>query len=37
MRFASIAEGGNLLTPQQEFAKLKVVADAASATWGAND
>jgi len=35
--FASIAEGGNLLTPDQEFAKLRLVADVARATWGAND
>lgn len=32
--FASIAEGGNLLSPQEEFAKLKLVADVARATWG---
>jgi 5-methyltetrahydropteroyltriglutamate--homocysteine methyltransferase len=32
--FASIAEGGNLLTAEQEFAKLKLVADVARATWG---
>ena len=35
--FASIAEGGNLLTPDEEFAKLKLVADVARATWGPND
>jgi 5-methyltetrahydropteroyltriglutamate--homocysteine methyltransferase len=32
--FASIAEGGNLLTPAEEFAKLRLVADVARATWG---
>ena len=35
--FASIAEGGNLLTAGEEFAKLRLVADMARATWGAND
>ncbi len=35
--FASIAEGGNLLTPDEEFAKLKLVADVARATWGRSD
>jgi 5-methyltetrahydropteroyltriglutamate--homocysteine methyltransferase len=32
--FASIAEGGNLLSPEEEFAKLQLVADVAAATWG---
>ncbi len=32
--FASIAEGGNLLPPETEFAKLRLVADVARATWG---
>jgi 5-methyltetrahydropteroyltriglutamate--homocysteine methyltransferase len=31
--FASIAEGGNLLTPEEEFAKLRLVAEVARATW----
>jgi len=35
--FASIADGGNLLSPEAEFAKLRLVADVARATWGAND
>jgi 5-methyltetrahydropteroyltriglutamate--homocysteine methyltransferase len=32
--FASIAEGGNLLPPEAEFAKLRLVADVTRATWG---
>lgn len=32
--FASIAEGGNLLTAEQQFAKLKLVTEVARATWG---
>ncbi len=32
--FASVAEGGNLLTQGEEFAKLRLVASAARATWG---
>jgi 5-methyltetrahydropteroyltriglutamate--homocysteine methyltransferase len=32
--FASIADGGNLLTAEEELAKLKLVADVARATWG---
>jgi hypothetical protein len=35
--FASIAEGGNLLIPEAEFAKLRLVAGVARATWGPND
>ena len=35
--FASIADGGNLLSPEQESAKLRLIADVAAATWGAND
>jgi 5-methyltetrahydropteroyltriglutamate--homocysteine methyltransferase len=35
--FASIAEGGNRLSPEQEFVKLRLVADVARATWGAKD
>lgn len=31
--FASIAEGGNLLTEAEQYAKLKLVADVARATW----
>jgi 5-methyltetrahydropteroyltriglutamate--homocysteine methyltransferase len=34
--FASVAEGGNLLTPEQQSAKLKLVADVARAAWGTN-
>jgi len=32
--FASIAEGGNLLTSEEQFAKLRLVADTARAIWG---
>ncbi len=32
--FASIAEGGNHLTEQEQFAKLRLVADTARAIWG---
>jgi 5-methyltetrahydropteroyltriglutamate--homocysteine methyltransferase len=32
--FASIADGGNLLTVEEELAKLKLVAGVARATWG---
>ena len=32
--FASVAEGGNQLTPEEQFAKLRLVADTARATWG---
>jgi methionine synthase II (cobalamin-independent) len=32
--FASVAEGGNQLTPDEQFAKLRLVADTARATWG---
>ncbi|HEX9358017.1 MAG TPA: hypothetical protein VF933_29895, partial [Streptosporangiaceae bacterium] len=32
--FASIAEGGNRLTAAEQFAKLRLVADTARATWG---
>jgi 5-methyltetrahydropteroyltriglutamate--homocysteine methyltransferase len=32
--FASIADGGNLLTVDEELAKLRLVADVARATWG---
>jgi 5-methyltetrahydropteroyltriglutamate--homocysteine methyltransferase len=35
--FASIADGGNLLTPAEESAKLALVARVARATWGAKD
>jgi 5-methyltetrahydropteroyltriglutamate--homocysteine methyltransferase len=35
--FASIADGGNLLTPAEEFAKLALVARVARATWGPKD
>jgi methionine synthase II (cobalamin-independent) len=34
--FASIAEGGNLLTVREQAAKLRLVADVARAVWGAN-
>ncbi len=32
--FASIAEGGNLLTEDEQFAKLRLVAETARAIWG---
>lgn len=32
--FASVAEGGNLLTEDEQFAKLRLVADTARAIWG---
>jgi 5-methyltetrahydropteroyltriglutamate--homocysteine methyltransferase len=32
--FASVAEGGNRLTADQQFAKLQLVSDTALATWG---
>ena len=32
--FASVAEGGNQLTPDEQFAKLRLVADTARAIWG---
>jgi 5-methyltetrahydropteroyltriglutamate--homocysteine methyltransferase len=32
--FASVAEGGNLLSADQQFAKLRLVSDIARATWG---
>lgn len=32
--FASIAEGGNHLTEDEQFAKLRLVADTARAIWG---
>jgi 5-methyltetrahydropteroyltriglutamate--homocysteine methyltransferase len=32
--FASVAEGGNDMTQDQQFAKLQLVSDAALATWG---
>jgi 5-methyltetrahydropteroyltriglutamate--homocysteine methyltransferase len=32
--FASIAEGGNLLSADAQFAKLRLVADTVRATWG---
>jgi 5-methyltetrahydropteroyltriglutamate--homocysteine methyltransferase len=32
--FASIAEGGNRLTSDEQFAKLRLVADTARAVWG---
>jgi 5-methyltetrahydropteroyltriglutamate--homocysteine methyltransferase len=32
--FASVAEGGNHLTEDEQFAKLRLVADTARATWG---
>jgi 5-methyltetrahydropteroyltriglutamate--homocysteine methyltransferase len=32
--FASVAEGGNHLTEDQQFAKLRLVADTARAIWG---
>jgi 5-methyltetrahydropteroyltriglutamate--homocysteine methyltransferase len=32
--FASVAEGGNRLTEDEQFAKLRLVADTARATWG---
>jgi 5-methyltetrahydropteroyltriglutamate--homocysteine methyltransferase len=34
--FASVAEGGNLLTEDEQFAKLRLVASVARAAWGAN-
>jgi 5-methyltetrahydropteroyltriglutamate--homocysteine methyltransferase len=33
--FASIAEGGNLLTEDEQYAKLALVADVARTVWGA--
>jgi 5-methyltetrahydropteroyltriglutamate--homocysteine methyltransferase len=33
--FASVAEGGNQLTAQEQFAKLRLVADTARVMWGA--
>jgi len=32
--FASVAEGGNHLTEDEQFAKLRLVADTARAVWG---
>jgi 5-methyltetrahydropteroyltriglutamate--homocysteine methyltransferase len=32
--FASVAEGGHILTEDEQFAKLRVVADTARAIWG---
>jgi 5-methyltetrahydropteroyltriglutamate--homocysteine methyltransferase len=32
--FASVAEGGNLLTEDEQFAKLRLVAETARAIWG---
>jgi 5-methyltetrahydropteroyltriglutamate--homocysteine methyltransferase len=32
--FASVGRGGNKLTPEEELAKLRLVADTAVATWG---
>ena len=32
--FASVAEGGNLLTEDEQFAKLRLVAETAQAIWG---
>lgn len=32
--FASVAEGGNHLTPAEQFAKLRLVADTARVVWG---
>lgn len=32
--FASVAEGGNQLAPDEQFAKLRLVAGAANAIWG---
>jgi len=32
--FASVAEGGNEMTQDQQYAKLQLVSDAALATWG---
>jgi 5-methyltetrahydropteroyltriglutamate--homocysteine methyltransferase len=32
--FASVAEGGNRLTADEQFAKLRLVSDTARATWG---
>jgi 5-methyltetrahydropteroyltriglutamate--homocysteine methyltransferase len=32
--FASVAEGGNLLSAEEQFAKLRLVADVARAVWG---
>jgi 5-methyltetrahydropteroyltriglutamate--homocysteine methyltransferase len=32
--FASVAEGGNQLTPEEQFAKLRLVAETARAVWG---
>jgi 5-methyltetrahydropteroyltriglutamate--homocysteine methyltransferase len=32
--FASVAEGGNRLTADEQFAKLRLVSDTALATWG---
>ena len=34
--FASVAEGGNLMTADEQFAKLRLVADVARAVWGAS-
>jgi 5-methyltetrahydropteroyltriglutamate--homocysteine methyltransferase len=35
--FASIAEGGNLLTADEQYAKLALVAHVARAVWGDGD
>ena len=32
--FASVAEGGNDMTQDQQYEKLQLVSDAALATWG---
>ena len=32
--FASVAEGGNLLTEDEQFAKLRLAAETAQAIWG---
>ena len=32
--FASVAEGGNIMTEDEQFAKLRLVADTARAIWG---
>jgi 5-methyltetrahydropteroyltriglutamate--homocysteine methyltransferase len=32
--FASVAEGGNRLTADEQFAKLRLVADTARVVWG---
>jgi hypothetical protein len=37
MWLASVAEGGNHLTEEEQLAKLRLVADTARAIWGSAD